>query len=56
MEKYRIAGPAPDENIIQRMRFSCWIGYRKTLRIRNKYCFFMATVVARMLCDANDCT
>ena len=51
VEKCRIARPATDENIIQRMRFACWIGYRNTLSICNKYCFFMATAVVRILRD-----
>jgi hypothetical protein len=48
VEKYGRGGQATDENIIRRMRTSCWITKATdTLRIVNTYCFSMSKVVTR---------
>jgi len=50
VEKYCRTGQATDENIIRRMRIACWLTkdkYRHKLKIRNTYCFFMATADTR---------
>ena len=46
-KKYGIAKQATDDNIIQRMRFACWITARKKYRIFNTYCFSTTAVVTR---------
>jgi hypothetical protein len=44
--EYGTARQATDDNIIQHMRFACWITKATdTLRICNTYCFSMATMV-----------
>jgi len=49
VEKYCTAGQGTDDNIVRCMYFACFfnLGYKRTLRIRNTYCFSAATVVTR---------
>jgi hypothetical protein len=48
VEKHGTARQATYDNIIQRMRFACWITKATdTLRIYNNYCFSTATMVTR---------
>jgi hypothetical protein len=50
VEKYDTARQATYDNIIQRMRFACWITKATdTLRMCNTYCFSTATTVTRTL-------
>jgi len=40
--------PGSPQMTILRVRTACWkTGYRHTLRIRNTYCFYTATLVTR---------
>ena len=51
MENYNTGRQNTDDNIIRRMRRSCWIGkattLTHTLRIYNTYCSSIVIIVAR---------
>jgi hypothetical protein len=48
VEKFGRVGQTTDDNIIQRMRFTCWITKAtNTLRICNTYSFSTATMITR---------
>jgi hypothetical protein len=58
LEKHGRDKQAKDDKLIRRMRFACWISkaadthtHTHTHRVRNTYCFSMATVVTRSLLD-----